>query len=351
MNPLLTRTQRAPRRILTSVMAVALTVTLAGCSAAFSPEQLPTPQSLRSGWSLTIDFATVVNLPIESKVTINGIESGVVDRITVQKTSAVATLTINPGFVVGKDATVELRQDTLLGDTYVAISNPADAWSNRVTAGGGLGKERVKPPVQIEDLLSSLANFLGSGSLPQLGNTFARVNGQFPADPAEVRRVEGTLLETLNAWADDTQSLNKALVSVTAMTDQLNQMNATVAHLLSPAGVQTIRGAVSGARVADALGEAQRAIAPLLPAVPLINSLTSLLDQVVTPLLIPGWPEYQGQQSNATALLSLLNDKLIPYFKSAPALNIRSLTIQDDVSNQELAGQMVRMFRMLGMVH
>ncbi|GAB20377.1 Mce family protein [Gordonia effusa NBRC 100432] len=338
------------RRLITVGLATLTLLVASGCSSAFSPERLPTPQSVHDGWPLTIEFTTVVNLPVSSKVTINGIRAGVVDSIRSEGSVAVVRLSVNDGYVVGKDAQVELRQDTLLGDTYVSISNPANAWSNRLAPGQKLTKDHVKPPVQVEDLMVSLANFLGSGSLPQLGNTFRKVNAQFPDRPAEVTRVMGPLVETLNAYANNTTALTSMLNSVAGLTTQLNEQRPMLETFMSPAGVMQVRGAMLGIKVIELFSMLDRGLTPLVPAVPLIDGLSGVVNTVIKPLLIPGWPNYHGQPANATALFNLLNDKLIPFFKNTPRLNIRQLAIDNGVSNAELAGQMVKAFRTIGMV-
>ena len=99
-----------------------------------------------------------MNLPTEAKVTVNGLRSGIVTDIAAAPDTAKVTVRLDPSTVVGKHATVELRQDTLLGDTYVAITNPADAYSTPLARGGTIGKDQVKPAVQVEQLLSAVTD-------------------------------------------------------------------------------------------------------------------------------------------------------------------------------------------------
>lgn len=330
-------------------VAVATTLTLVGCSAGFSPERLPTPQSMRTGWTAIVEFPTVVNLPESSKVMINGVDAGVVSAVRPHESVARVTLTITDGFVIGRDATVELRQDTLLGDTYVAIANTAQAWSDRLPDGGVLGAEHVKKPVQVEDLMISLANFLGSGSLPQLGTSFAKINAKFPADPADLTQAEQTLVANLRALADNPDHTQQVLHGLWSLSAVLAENKTTLESLLSDRGVEHVRGAVSGSRIIDAVSEIGIAVKPLLPAVPLLNATSNIVEDVLTPLLIPGWPESE-RPSNAAALMSLIQDKLIPYLKDKPGVDIRRMSIEGGVSNAQLADRMVKVFRTLGVV-
>ncbi|NMO00737.1 MCE family protein [Gordonia sp. TBRC 11910] len=350
MNSRIVLSRNLIRRWVAAAVAASTVVGVSACSSSFSPERLPTPQSVSNGWPLDVEFGTVSNLPTASKVTINGIRAGLVKSIRSGPTAPIVTLSIDDGFVVGSDAQVELRQDTLLGDTYVAITNPSDAFSKRLAAGQKLTKDHVKAPVQIEDLMVSLSNFLGSGSLPQLGNTFDKVNAQFPAQPTEVTRVMSTMVGTLNAFADNTAALTTMLDSVTGLTGELATEQQTLKFLLSPQGATQINGDLLILWIAKLFARVDHGITPLHPAIPLLNGLTGVVETVIKPLLIPGWPNYHGQAANATAMYNLLNDKIIPFLKGVPNLNIRTLAIASGTSNADLSAQMVKAFRILGMV-
>ncbi|MEP9414599.1 MlaD family protein [Gordonia sp. VNQ95] len=345
-------TTRGHRRTtLLSLMAMLLAASLlTGCSAYanFSPEKLPTPQSLRDGREVTAEVPTAVNLPLSAKVVVNGIDSGSVQRIEPGGGKTLVRMRIDNDVVVSGTARLELKQDTLLGDTYVSITNPSNPTADALPAGGTLGLAQVAQPVQVEQLMSSLANFLGSGSLPQLGNTFATLNKQFPADPQQVRDIEGVLTDTLDTWAQNTSALDTILTNVAAVTEQLKTMTGTLEFTLSQAGVDQFRAVSDTTYMVVILARLSEALGPAMPLVPVLSGVTRLIETVVKPILIPGWPD--NQISNAELLADVINDKLLPYFKNAPGLNIRSLTIANDVSDRDLSQQMVRVFRMLGMV-
>ncbi|MEE4021612.1 MlaD family protein [Gordonia sp. PKS22-38] len=322
---------------------------LTGCSAYayFSPEELPTPQSVRTGWMLNVEVPTAVNLPLASRVTVNGIESGVVSDIVPATGHTVIRLLLDDAQPVSAEATLELKQDTLLGDTYVAITNPPNPSRTALPTGGTLPESQVERPVQIEQLMVSLSNFLGSGDLMQLGNTFSTVNNQFPQDPAEVRKIQAILTDTVNTWADSTGDITSILRNVTALTEKLKSMKSTLEFTLSQGGVDQFRAMSDTTYLVVVLARLQRALGPAMPLVPVLTSLTQLVNNVAKPMLIPGWPD--NDVSNAELFVDVLHDKLVPYFKNAPGLNIRSLAIEHNVSDREIAGQMANVFRMLGM--
>ena len=80
------------------------------------------------------------------------------------------------------------------------------------------------------------------------------------------------------------------------------------------------------------------------------NALSQIIERIVKPLLIPGWPDYFGQASNPQALLDVFTSRLVPFLKAGPAANVNSIAIENDVSNPQLADIMLRQMRMMVMV-
>jgi len=341
---------RAKRiRVIAVALAATLTTALSGC-AALTPTKLPSAQTFRSGWTMKVDFSTVVNLPDQSKVTINGIDGGVVKSSKIVGKNAEVTLLINNGLAVSADATAEIRQDTLLGDTYVSLTNPSTGTQHALQHGGVLPVANTKQPVQIESLLSSLANFVNtsSGGVGDLGETFRRVNAQFPQNPDDVKRVEGTVMDTLNAWANNTDQLNELLTSANGVVQTLADNTAALHTVLSPAGPQIMKTFVGFFPLFQLLGKLSAVTDADIGLVPLLTSLTGVINGVIKPILIPGWPN--GTVALATQLQSLLTDKLIPFFQNSPKLNVRQLAVDNNVPTAQQADLMVRTFRMMGMV-
>lgn len=338
-------------RTLFRALAVALAglLVLTGCSSmTVSPDELPTPRGMRTGKTINIEVPTADNLPAEAPVRINGIDSGQVSAIEPGKGFTVVTLLLNETAQVSNEATVELRQDTLLGDMYVAITNPSTADGNWLPAGGTLGVDHAAEPVQIESLMESLSNFLGSGSLVQLGNTFSTMVNQFPEDPRELTGISEVASDTLDTWATRTDELKSMLANLAQMSDTLVEYAPTLQFALSPAGVEQTRGITDFTTLAVILSRVGDALNPMMPLVPVVSSLTRFINVSVKPMLIPNWPD--NDISNAQLLADVLQNKVIPSLKNTPGLNIRSLQVSDGVTDQDMTDQMVKVFRQLGWV-
>jgi hypothetical protein len=102
-----------------------------GC-AQFSVESLPAPGAGRDSWPLHIDFDTVMNLPTEAKVTVNGLRSGIVTDIAAAPDTAIVTVRLDPSTVVGKHATVGPVSLVMRGESVPDrtrwIGNPVGPW-------------------------------------------------------------------------------------------------------------------------------------------------------------------------------------------------------------------------------
>lgn len=154
---------------------------------------------------------------------------------------------------VSRAASVELRQDTLLGDTYVAITNPAGA-RDWVGAGAIIGREQVRSPIQVEALLVNLSDFIGSGGMVRIGQSIQQINGQFPKDPDQTRAMTASLSETLVSWARNTEALTAILTDVDGITTGLKGMPASSATR-SPTGLHHWSTVFNAVTVFELLGK------------------------------------------------------------------------------------------------
>lgn len=342
-------TRRHQTPIVAALLSVLLVVT--GCSA-FGPDALPTPQSFRSGWTLDVQLTTVLNLPPQARVQVDGADAGVLRSVKVHPGFVTVRITLDRGVRVATTAHAVVRQDTLLGDTYVAIDNPSDPGAALPTIrdSGTLPLSAARQPVQIEDLLHDLADFLGSGSLAQLGSTVQNINSRFPSDPDAVRTAQRPLLQIIAAFADDTHSGNAVLENLAAASDHLASQQRSLASLLSHDGSEAFGAAIdSVAGYADIVSTLSTALKPSLPLAPALASLGDVVTSVILPFLVPGWPDFHGQQSTASNLEELLRTKLIPFLQHSPAVNVRTLMTSSGLSDTDIAAQTVRTLRMLGL--
>jgi phospholipid/cholesterol/gamma-HCH transport system substrate-binding protein len=73
------------------------------------------------GYRLYAEFEDISGLDEKSRIKIAGVESGIVDRIRLEKGKAKLALLINPDIKIYRNAKAYLRMSGLLGDKYIAL--------------------------------------------------------------------------------------------------------------------------------------------------------------------------------------------------------------------------------------
>ncbi|BDH59784.1 MlaD family protein [Tsukamurella sp. PLM1] len=314
------------------------------------PSTLPTPVTWSSGWPLKVEFANALNLPDQAQVRYNGRAIGTLDSLRLDRDRAVATLTITQPATIPADATAELRQDTLLGDVYIALAASPNSTAAALRGGGTIPLAQTRPPDQIEDLMVSISGFLGSGGVAQLGNTVTRLDGAFPDDPARTRKITDNLATTLMAWANDTRSLDSALRSVVGITDKIVAERTRIGEYLSPVGLRRWGTIAETARVTEVFAGLAPVVANASPLTPGVRDLAALLTEVISPLLMLDRPVGATHPDNLINLRNLFRDKIIPWVENGPKINVAKVFDGTAVPTADKAEQAVRAMRMIGAV-
>lgn len=339
------------RRILPALFAIVLAIAALWGLRGVGPAALPTPGAAASGWHLKVLFPDVLNLPDRAKVRLLGRDVGALDSVRLTDKNAEATLRIESDTRVPRSAVAELRQDTPLGDIYVALTPPADNQGGSVFDDGDtVPQSQTRAPVQMEQMLTSLADFLGSGSLSQLGNTFDRINSSFPEDPALTRKIVGNVTTTVKAWANDTTSLDTALVSLVEMTAKLSAQRDLLGKFLAPEAMPRWRTVIETGDIVGVFAALAPVFANATFLVPTLRETNTLLRSVVRPLLFFDRPAGSTRPDNIVNLRNLLRDTVIPYLNEGAKVNVVRLGIGSEMPSGERADQAVKTLRMLGVV-
>ncbi|CAM3761124.1 MULTISPECIES: MlaD family protein [Tsukamurella] len=339
------------RAVWPALLAVVLVIAGLWGLRGIGPSTLPTPGAASSGWQLKIQFPDVLNLPDRAKVRLLGRDVGSLEGVRLSEKKAEATLRIERQTRVPRSAIAELRQDTPLGDIYVALTPPADNQGSSFFADGDtVPQSQTRAPVQMEQMLTSLADFLGSGSLSQMGNTFDRLNSSFPEDPALTRKIVGNLTTTVNAWSNDTKSLDIALVSLVQLTDKLAEQRNLLGQYLAPEAMPRWRTVIETGDIVGVFAALAPVFANATFLVPTLRETNTLLRAVVRPLLYFDRPAGSTRPDNIVNLRNLLRDTVIPYLSEGAKVNVVRLGIGDQMPSGEQADQAVKTLRMLGVV-
>jgi len=212
------------------IAAAALTVTLAGCSGSGGFNgiySLPLPGGASLGahpYTVTAQFANVVDLVPQSAVRVNDVAVGRVSRIYLPPHSWTAnvTMVINGDVRLPANADAALRQSSLLGEWFVALSPPpAGMAEGRLANGAMIPLSRTTGNATVEEVLGALSLLLNGGGLAQLHTISSQLNDALSGNEPQIRSV----LSQINDLATN---LNAHRHDITAALDGLNQLSATL---------------------------------------------------------------------------------------------------------------------------
>ncbi|MEU1981083.1 MlaD family protein [Nocardia sp. NPDC019395] len=349
-----------------AIFAGALALAATGCG--FQPADITVPGTGTSepSYHLRIEFADVLNLPQGAEVIADGVPVGHLNRLTVVDAAAdiprqpgrrgfvVADVTIREPVRLPAGTTAELRQETPLGDVHIALTEPAQPDTGQLSPGSTIPLSDTKQSPPIEDILSRLSIFVGSGAVTDFQDIVHRINTIMPADPQDTARISDGLGANLEDLAADTDSIHHLVRGLRSTVDDGLLHNAPAFdQLLTPDGVQhttdVINTTIGVVYVLTALG-------PLAPSAlwlgPALQSSSRAL-QAFVPMLFGTHPLDTGSPSNVKKLVEVIQNKIIPFTDRGPKLNLVGVTVDSPavtLSPQQQTERIVDTLRMVGAV-
>ncbi|ORW41851.1 mammalian cell entry protein [Mycobacterium paraense] len=300
---------------------------------------LPAPgNSFQGGYALVMEFDNVLNLPARAKVTLDGITVGLVTGVAVASNHVDVTTRIDPAVSVPSNIHASLQQATVLGDIYVALGRPLEGGppAPALTPGSRIRLAQTTSPPQLEDTITHLADFAGSGSLQRIQNTIIGINRVTPP-PADIRRIA-------SQFAADISDLSKNIDNVDLLLNGTAQ-TAQVLHNRMPTlqtwfTAQGMHGWKHAYDLYQYTGTAYPSVGTIYSGgfwiVPLLNSMADAAGAVqkskwAFEAEVPEWRK-------------LFTDYYLPQDKY-PAINITSIVGPD---GRELSGNVHDVLRILG---
>ncbi|MFI5502296.1 MlaD family protein [Nocardia asteroides] len=343
------------RRFAATVLAALVCLGMAGCG--FDPAQVPVPGTAIDGatYRIRIEFSSVLNLPAKSKVIANGAEVGRVDSVEIVAPAdapagrgghVVVTAEIADSVRLPANTVAELRQNTILGDIFVALSTPRDGFATVLGDGATIPLDHTRPPVQIEDTMSAMALFVNGGAVGQLQSIVHRTNGVLPADPGETARIAATLGANAADLAAHLDQVDVLLTGLTGNADVLLAIPDELTSLLTPAAVATFTGTTDSIiktfAIFGALGPVGDSLAWLTP----LARSGDAAAMALLPLAIGSGADLRAP-ANLRLLTDLLRDKVFP-LAAAPKVDVGTVTTS--VSDADQTDRIIQALRMIGMV-
>ncbi|MCH5644845.1 MlaD family protein [Gordonia sp. ABSL49_1] len=321
---------RNRRLVLTLIAAVVVMVS--GCS--MQPTDLPLPGTRVDGASrtLSVEFASVLNLPARSKVLLNGTRVGVLREVRLGtrdgRRVAIAMLDVEEAVAIPVGSTAELRQATLLGDFYIALTPPQSRAGSDLPDGGVIDLAHSSVAPQVEELLGGVAALANGGTVATLQRLITNANNAFPADVTD----RDTGIEVLRALiarsTSESASIRQIIASVAEISRTLDA-NAAALGFSFEFGPRRVSGAVSAflglSNVLNALGPNVVPIGDLV--VPRYATLQGLI-AVVNPLVDTAVRLDSGAPSDIARVDALLRDRIVPWLRS-PSVDVVDVTTAD----------------------
>jgi len=209
------------------LVMVAASVVVSGCS--FSIHDLPLPGknvSEEDSFAVKADFADALNVVPRTAVMVGDVPVGQVEEIVREGWHARVTMRVNKNVVLPDNAVAELRQTSLLGEKFIALSAPKDS-SGTPSGAGRLGEGDVialgqtgRNP-EVEEVLGALSFLLSGGGLGQLQTITQELNAMMDGRTGDIRNV----LEELNTLVG---TLNSQRGDIIQAMDALNGLSATL---------------------------------------------------------------------------------------------------------------------------
>jgi len=328
-------TSTAVRRRLRAVTAVALVFLASACS--LRPEDLPSPRGgIGDGYDISIEFASVMNLPSGADVIMDGVRVGEVRDVEVLDDSVAVRAGIRSDTRVPASVRAIVRQNTLLGDTYVALlRDPEGKAGEYLPEGATVPQNRTTSPPQLEDTMAVLATFVNGGSIRRIEDVMARVNTVMPAVP-EIERLASIVSVDLNDLGGRTAEIDRMLDGLNSTAVALNENSDSLVTIFDASTVHYWRRLAVD--VVSHIGQILPSVGSLyeggLWLIPMFESLADTTD------ISRGAPSAVGELSE------FLRTTLIPFAQN-PSVDIVSV---ESAAGNQLVSDAENILRMLGAV-
>ncbi|MEU9322778.1 MCE family protein [Streptomyces canus] len=182
-------------------------------------------------YHVTVEFRDVLDLVPQSAVKVNNVTVGAVEKVRLNGWHARVRLRVADSVKLPANAVAELRQTSVLGEKYVALSAPpSTAPVGRLGDGDRIPLSRSGRNPEIEEVLSALSALLNGGGVAQLKTITVELNKALNGRENRVR----SLLKELNTFVggldDQRADIVRALKAVDALAERLGKEKETIAE-------------------------------------------------------------------------------------------------------------------------
>ncbi|MFG2121070.1 MCE family protein [Streptomyces sp. NPDC048710] len=182
-------------------------------------------------YHVTVDFRDVMDLVPQSAVKVDNVTVGAVEKVELDGWHARVRLRIADSVKLPGNAVAELRQTSMLGEKYVALSPPAGTQPvGRLRDGDRIPLSRSGRNPDVEEVLSALSALLNGGGVAQLKTITVELNKALDGRESRVRSLLKELDTFLGGLDDQRADIVRALKGVDRLAERLKKEKKTIAE-------------------------------------------------------------------------------------------------------------------------
>ena len=184
-----------------------------------------------NAFKVTVEFRDVLDLVPQSSVKVNNVTVGAVEKVELTGWHARVRLRVADSVKLPANAVAELRQTSMLGEKYVALSAPpGTAPVGKLTDGARIPLSRSGRNPEIEEVLAALSALLNGGGVAQLKTITVELNEALAGRENRVKSLL-TELDTFIGGLDGQRAeIIRALNGIDRLAKRLAKEKTTVAQ-------------------------------------------------------------------------------------------------------------------------
>jgi phospholipid/cholesterol/gamma-HCH transport system substrate-binding protein len=241
-------------------------------------------------YSVTVEFADVLDLVPQSAVKVNDVTVGKVDSISLDGWLAKVKLTVNGDVSLPENSLAQLQQTSLLGEKFVQLERPTSGASGTLENGDNIPLSHTGRNTEVEEVLGALSLVVNGGGLSQIGSIVHELDQALDGHQTQARDLLTQLNSFVKTLDDQKARIVNAIQNVDTLAVTLNKQKQVIVTALDtlPAALAVLAGnrqqlvsllnslsALGGTATAVIDGSQQAIVSSLKNLAPVATALTS----------------------------------------------------------------------------
>ncbi|MDT9698255.1 MCE family protein [Streptomyces sp. P17] len=181
-------------------------------------------------YRVTVEFRDVLDLVPQSAVKADNVTVGAVEKVELDGWHARVRLRVADSVKLPANAVAELRQTSMLGEKYVALSAPPGTDPvGRLGDGDRIPLSRSGRDPEIEEVFSALSALLNGGGVAQLKTITVELNKALDGRESRVKSLLKELDTFLGGLDDQREDIVRAIKAVDRFAGRLGKEKKTIA--------------------------------------------------------------------------------------------------------------------------